>query len=219
MHIIPKRSTCYPNCPIAYGYFHLRNNQLVFRTWYTVCLFWQYCCIESGHLFIIISLTNVNTLYSYMSLIFSRFMLLLISSVGVILYFLNKSFNSLFCMICILLVFWTEHLPYISIPYLILKYINAKYNSLAILLVIRYFTLLKIPKYLMSDLLKKSTLSLNGKVSSNIKPKYWNYFTLLIVMLFVTISFRFRGIGLLCLTYTPQIQIVEFWRDIRYQCI
>ena len=131
-----------------------------------------------------------------MPLTFSRFMCLWISSVGVILCFVNKSFNSLFCMTWTLLVFWAEHLPYTSIPYLILEYINAKYNYLASLLVIRYFTLLKIPKYLMSDLLRKSTCSLNRKVSSSVRPKYWNDFTLLIVMLFVTISFRFGGIGL-----------------------
>ena len=148
-----------------------------------------------GHIFIIISLTNVSTLHSYVSLTFSRFIFLWISSVGVILCFLNKSFDSLFCMTWTLLVFWAEHLPYTSISYLILEYINAKCNSLASLLVIRYFTLLKIPKYLMSDMLRKFTWSLNRKVSSRVRLK-WNDFTLLIVMLFVTISFRFGGIGL-----------------------
>ena len=131
-------------------------NCFLTRTSYTLCLFWWYCCIELGHLFIIISLTNE---YIYMSLTFSRFILLWISSVGVILCFLNKSFNSLFCMTLTLLVFWAEHLLYTSIPYLILKYINAKNNSLASLLVFRYFTLLKIPKYFMSDLLRKYTWS------------------------------------------------------------
>ena len=115
----------------------------------------------AGRLSILLSITNVSTLHSYMSQTASRFNhLLWSSSVGVIQCFLNKSFSSLFCMTWNLLVFWMEHLPYTSKPYVILEHINAKYTYLASLLVTRYFTLLKIPKYFTSHLLKKFTCSL-----------------------------------------------------------
>ena len=108
----------------------------------------------------------------------------------------NINFNNLFCVTCIVLIFLAEQFPYTSIPYLILEYMNAWYSSLANLFVTLYLILLKIPKYLISDLPKHSTCSLYRKVSSRVKPKYWNDLTLLIVISLVTIPSICFGIGL-----------------------
>ena len=76
---------------------------------------------------------------------------------GVILSLCNINFNNLFCMTYIAFIFLAEQFRYTSIPYLILEYMNEWYNSLANLFVTLYLILLKIPKYLISDLPKHST--------------------------------------------------------------
>ena len=115
---------------------------------------------------------------------------------GVLLSLYNINFNNLFCVTCIVLIFLADQFPFTAIPYLILEYMNAWYSSLANLFVTLYLILLKIPKYLISDLPKYSTCSLNRKVSSRVKPKYWNDLTLLIVISLVAISSIWFGIGL-----------------------
>ena len=82
---------------------------------------------------------------------------------GMILSLCNINFNNLFCVTCIVLIFLAGQFPYTSNPYLILEYMNAWYNSLAHLFAI-------------CDLPKHSTCLLNRKVSSRVKPKYWNDF-------------------------------------------
>ena len=64
-----------------------------------------------------------------------------------------------------------------SLPYLILENMNAWYNYLANLFMTLFFYLLKISKYLISDLPKHSTSSFNRTVSSRVKPEYWNDLT------------------------------------------
>ena len=130
-----------------------------------------------------------------MSFTFNNFIVLLISSVDV-LSSCNINFNNLFCVTCIMLIILAGQFPYTSIPYLILEYMNAWYSSLANVFVILYLILLKIPKYLISALPKHSTCSLNRKVSSGVKSKYWNDLTLLIVISLVTIPSVSFVIGL-----------------------
>ena len=131
-----------------------------------------------------------------MSFTFNIFIVLWISSVCVLLSLCNINFNNLFCVTCIVLIFLAEQFPYTSIPYLILEYMNGWYSYLANLFVTLYLILLKIPKYLISDLPKHSTCSLNRKVSSRVQLKYWNDLTLLKVISLVTISSICFGIGL-----------------------
>ena len=145
-----------------------------------------------------------------MSFTFNIFIVLWISTVGVLLSLCNIHFNNLFCVTCIVLIFLAEQLPYTSIPYLILEYMNAWYDSLANLFVTLYLILLKIPKYLISDLPKHYTCSLNRKVSSRVKPKYWNDLTLLIVISLVTIPSICFGIGLFVAWNSMKLFLSQF---------
>ena len=112
--------------------------------------------------------------------------------------------------LCIVLIFLAEQLPYTSIPYLILEYMSAWYNSLANLFVTLYLILSKISKYLISDLPKHSARSLNRKVSSRVKPKYWNDLTLLIVISLVAISSICFGIGLFVAWNSMKLVLSQF---------
>ena len=124
---------------------------------------------------------KIHYIHKSLSLsIYSLFLWFL--SVVAILHLCNINFNNLFCVTCIVSIFLAEQFLYTSIPYLILEYMNAWYNSLASLFVTLYLILLEISKYLISDLRKHSMYSLNRKVSSRVKPKYWNGLTLLIVI-------------------------------------
>ena len=87
---------------------------------------------------------------------------------------------------------------------------NAWYSSLANLFVTLYLLLLKIPKYLISDLPKHSTCSFNCKVSSRVKPKYWKDLTLLIVISLVTISSICFGIGLFVAWNSIKLVLSQF---------
>ena len=73
-----------------------------------------------------------------------------------------------------------------------------------------YLILLKIPKYLINDLPKHSTCSSNRKVSSRVKPKYWNDLTLLIVISLVTISPICFGIGLFIAWNSMKLVLSQF---------
>ena len=86
--------------------------------------------------------------------------------------YLSKNFNGPCSMTFCLLVFVTEHVPYIFM-YTIQEYTNAKYNSTATLLTLNP-SLLKILKYLISDLYGNFQCSLNQRVLSGIKPWYWS---------------------------------------------
>ena len=83
-----------------------------------------------------------------MSFILNIFILLWISPVGVILSLCDINFNNLFCVTCIVLIFLAEQFPYTSIPYLIMEYMNAWYDSLANSFVTLYFILITNTKIL-----------------------------------------------------------------------
>ena len=87
---------------------------------------------------------------------------------------------------------------------------NAWYSSLDNLFATLYLILLKIPKYLISDMPKHSTWSLNRKVLSRVKPKYWNDLTLLRVISLVTISSICFGIGLFVAWNSMKLVLSQF---------
>ena len=70
--------------------------------------------------------------------------------------------------------------------------------------------LLKIPKYLISDLTKHPTCSSNRKVSSRVDLKYSHDVTLLIVISRVTISSSCFGIGLFVAWNSMKLVLSQF---------
>ena len=63
---------------------------------------------------------------------------------------------------------------------------------------------------ILNDLPKHFTCSLNRKVSSRVKPKYWNDLTLLIVISLVTISPSCFGIGLFVAWNNMKLVLSQF---------